>query len=133
MKQNNYENVTIENIQNLYKTGYITEITFDADNKKIRIKEDEYLKIESVFNQLIESMKPVVDAIVEVGKKMINTFNSIFQNLNIYLNKKMTKKKFIKLLQSEGIQRNTINEIVKGNKEPYTYMRYYRTLQNLKR
>lgn len=133
MKQINYENVTIENIQNLYKTGYITEITFDADNKKIRIKEDEYLKIESVFNQLIENMKPVIDAIVEVGKKMFNTFNSIFQNLNIYLNKKMTKKKFIKLLQSEGIQRNTINEIVKGNKESYTYMRYYRTLQNLKR
>ena len=96
MKQINYENVTIADIQSLYKTGYITEITFDADNKKISIKEDEYLKIESAFNQLIESMKPVVDAIVEVGKKMVNTFNSIFQYLNIYLNKKMTKKKFIK-------------------------------------
>lgn len=132
MKQINYENVTIADIQSLYKTGYITEITFDADNKKISIKEDEYLKIESVFNQLIESMKLVVNAIVEVGKKMVNTFNSIFQYLNIYLNKKMTKKKFIKLLQSEGIQRNTINEIVKGNKEPYTYARYYQILKNTK-
>lgn len=132
MKQINYENVTIADIQRLYKTGYITEIIFDADNKKISIKEDEYLKIESAFNQLIESMKPVVDAIVEVGKKMVNTFNSIFQYLNSYLNKKMTKKKFIKLLQSEGIQRNTINEIVKGNKEPYTYARYYQILKNTK-
>lgn len=133
MKQINYENVTIADMQSLYKTGYITEITFDADNKKISIKEDEYLKIESVFNQLIESMKTVVDAIVEVGKKMVNTFNLIFQNLNIYLNKKITKKKFMKLLQSEGIQRNTINEIVKGNKEPYTYARYYEILKNVKR
>lgn len=132
MKQINYENVTIADIQRLYKTGYITEIIFDADNKKISIKEDEYLKIVSAFNQLIESMKPVVDAIVEVGKKMVNTFNSIFQYLNSYLNKKMTKKKFIKLLQSEGIQRNTINEIVKGNKEPYTYARYYQILKNTK-
>lgn len=61
---------------------------------------------------------------------MAESLSLIFQNLS---NKKLTKKKFIKLLISEGIDRNTINEIVKGNKEPYTYMRYYRTLLNLKR
>lgn len=130
MKQINYENATIPDIQSLYKTGYITEITFDADNKKISIKEDEYLAIIEVFDKLGNAVQGIVDAICEVVKKIVESFILIFQNFS---NKKLTKKKFIKLLQSEGIQRNTINEIVKGNKEPYTYMRYYRTLQNLKR
>ena len=34
----------------------------------------------------------------------------------------------MKLLQSEGIQRNAINEIVKNNIKPYTYARYYQIL-----
>lgn len=125
-----YEEFTIENAQNLIKTGYITEITFDADNKKISIKEDEYLAIIEFFDKLGNAVQGIVDAICEVGKRIAESFSLIFQNFS---NMKLTKKKFIKLLQSEGIQRNTINEIVKGNKEPYTYMRYYRTLQNLKR
>lgn len=130
MKQNNYEDVTISDIQTLYKTGYITEITFDADSKTISLKNDECLAIKEVFDKLINAVQKVAEAVCEVGKKMAKSLSLIFQNLS---NKKLTKKKFIKLLQSEGIQRNTINEIVKGNKEPYTYMRYYRTLQNLKR
>lgn len=130
MKQINYEDVTITDIQSLYNTGYITEITFDADSKTVSLKNDEYLAIKEVFDKLINAVQKVAEAVYEVGKKMAESLSLIFQNLS---NKKLTKKKFIKLLQSEGIQRNTINEIVKGNKEPYTYMRYYRTLQNLKR
>lgn len=34
MKEIDYEKVTIENAQNLIKTGYVTEIICDADNKK---------------------------------------------------------------------------------------------------
>lgn len=130
MKQINYEDVTIADIQSLYNTGYITEINFDADSKTVSLKNDEYLEIKEVFDKLINAVQKVAKAVCEVGKKMAESLSLIFQNLS---NKKLTKKKFIKLLQSEGIQRNTINEIVKGNKEPYTYMRYYRTLQNLKR
>ncbi len=130
MKQINYEDVTIADIQTLYKTGYITEITFNADSKTISLKNDEYLAIKEVFDNLINAVQKVTEAVCEVGKKMAESLSLIFQNLS---NKKLTKKKFIKLLRSEGIDRNTINEIVKGNKEPYTYMRYYRTLLNLKR
>lgn len=130
MQKINYENVTIENAQNSIKISYITEITFDADSKTISLKEDEYLAIKAVFDNLINAVQGVVEAICEVGKKMAESLSLIFQNFS---NKKLTKKKFIKLLRSEGIDRNTINEIVKGNKEPYTYMRYYRTLLNLKR
>lgn len=130
MKPISYEKVTIENMQKLYKSGYITEIIFDADNRTISLNENEYLVIEEALSKIIEVAQSVVNVVIEFAKKMTDSISLIFQNLN---NKKMTKKKFIKLLRSEGIHQNKINEIVKGNKEPYTYMRYYTTLQNLKR
>ncbi|MFQ9501629.1 MAG: hypothetical protein ACLR1U_03640 [Clostridia bacterium] len=132
MKEIDYEKVTIENAQNLIKTGYVTEIICDADNKKIKIKEAEYIEIEKAFKKLEETVKVMVDVICELCKKMCDAFNSVFKNFNTILNKKITKKKFMKLLQSEGIQRNAINEIVKNNKEPYTYARYYQILKNTK-
>lgn len=132
MKEIDYEKVTIENAQNLIKTGYVTEIICDADNKKKKIKEAEYIEIEKAFKKLEETVKVMVDVICELGKKMCDAFNSVFKNFNTILNKKITKKKFMKLLQSEGIQRNAINEIVKNNKEPYTYARYYQILKNTK-
>jgi len=132
MKEIDYEKVTIENAQNLIKTGYVTEIICDADNKKIKIKEAEYIEIEKAFKKLEETVKVMVDVICELGKKMCDAFNSVFKNFNTILNKKITKKKFMKLLQSEEIQRNAINEIVKNNKEPYTYARYYQILKNTK-
>lgn len=132
MKEIDYEKVTIENAQNLIKTGYVTEIICDADNKKIKIKEAEYIEIEKAFKKLEETVKVMVDVICELCKKMCDAFNSVFKNFNTILNKKITKKKFMKLLQSDGIQRNAINEIVKNNKEPYTYARYYQILKNTK-
>lgn len=128
MKNIKYEDITIENIENILKTGYITEIVFDADNKIVTIKEEEYLEIEKAFKRLVDSMKPVVDAICELGRKVCESFNLIFKDINNMLNKKIKKKRFMKLLQSEGIQRNLINEIVKNNKKTYTYARYYEVL-----
>lgn len=132
MKQINYEDITIEMVQALYKTNYITEIIFDADSKTANIKEDEYLVLEEALNKVVKSVQLMADAICEMCKKIFNACKSVFQNLDVILNKKITKKKFMKLLQSNGIQRNTINEIVKNNKEPYTYARYYQILKNTK-
>ena len=129
MKTIKYENITIENIEGIMKTGYVTEIFFDGDNKTANIKEAEYIELEKAFNRLADSCKSVIEAIYEMGKIMCNAFNTIFKDLKYLLNKKITKKRFIKLLQSEGIQRNTINEIIKNNKRPYTYARYYETLK----
>lgn len=128
MKQINYEDITIEMVQALYKTNYITEIIFDADSKTANIKEDEYLVLEEALNKVVKSVQLMADAICEMGKKIFNACKSVFQNLDVILNKKITKKKFMKLLQSEGIQRNTINEIVKNNTKQYTYARYYEIL-----
>lgn len=132
MKEINYEDITIEMVQALYKINYITEIIFDADSKTVNIKEEEYLVLGEALNKVVKSVQLMADAICEIGKKIVTAFSSVFENMNVILNKKMTKKKFMKLLQSEGIQRNAINEIVKNNKETYTYARYYQILQNTK-
>ncbi len=126
------EKITIENIENLYKTGYISEIIFDADSKTMNIKEAEYFEVEKAIKKLSDSIKLVIDTVCKFRKKMLEALNSIFLKL-CNSNKKITKKKFMKLLQSAGIQRNTINEIVKNNKEPYTYVRYYKTLINFQK
>lgn len=132
MKQVNYEDITIEMVQALYKTNYITEIIFNADSKTVNIKEDEYLILEEALNKVVKSVQLMADAICEMGRKIYNACKSVFEKLDVILNKKITKKKFMKLLQSEGIQRNAINKIVKNNKEPYTYARYYQILKNTK-
>ena len=129
LKKCKYEDFTIEKAEFLIKTNYITEIVCDGDNKTANIKEAEYIEIEKAWNRLADSFKPVIEAICEMGKIMCNAFNTISKELKYLLNKKITKKRFIKLLQSEGIQRNTINEIIKNNKRPYTYARYYETLK----
>ena len=122
MKEINYESMTIEDIYFLNKTGYMSEIVFDADNKKVCIKKEEYLQLTSSINDLADSLincfKTMINSISEIEK-------NIFNNLKCVLNRKITKKKFIKLLQSHGIQRNEINRIVHNNVEPYTYMRLY--------
>lgn len=108
IKQMNYESVTI-------------------------VSEVECKRIEEAFNELQKSVENVVSTISETFKNMWNTFNSIFKDLSNRLNGKITKKRFIKLLQSDGIQRNTINELVKNNKEKYTYARYLNIVENLGR
>lgn len=129
MRKIDYKNVTIADVQSLYNTGYINEIVFDADNRSVVIKKDEYLKLENVFNEVINSIKPAIEAMVLLVKRIINSFYSGIRNI---LDKKISKKKFIKLLQSKGIQRNRINEIINNNIEPYTYVRYYILIHNLK-
>lgn len=67
------------------------------------------------FNQAFEAVKPILFSISKLQDK------------------KLTKKKFMKLLQSEGIQRNQINEIIANNKEPFTYRRLSETLNLYKK
>ena len=126
IREMNYENVTIENIENVIKTGYITGLECDGDNKILVIEKTEIKKIEEVFTQLADSFLKAFEAIKGVLIK-------IFYNLNDILDRNITKKRFVKLLQSENIQRNTINKIIKNNKEKYTYARYLSTLENLER
>lgn len=132
-----YENITIEQAERIMETSYITELICDADSKTININEEEYLKVEEVIKETISDVKrtlePVINSLsnafgtlAETARSFATTLVGIAESLvNNLSNKKITKKKFIKLLQSQGIQRNEINRIVKNNKEPYTFYRYY--------
>ena len=142
MKKCKYENITIEQAERIIGTGYITELICDADNKTININEDEYLKVEEVIKETINDVKKTLEPVInslsdafgtlaETARSFATTLvgiaESVVKNLS---NKKITKKKFIKLLQSQGIQKNEINRIIKNNKEPYTFYRYYNIVVN---
>lgn len=133
MKKIEYEKITIENIENFIKRNYITEFVCDADTKTINIKNEEWEKIEQLFKEIADSLKSIIEAIGKMCESFANCFKPIWDNINYLLDKKLTKKRFIKLLQCNGIQRNAINEIVKNNKEAYTYRRLYYILNNFKR
>lgn len=118
-----YENLTIENIETAFEKGYITELIFDADNKDIIVDSNEIKIIEETVRNMYKSIKRVVEAFYNLGKSIALTANEVLNNLSVALGGKLTKKKFIKLLQSRGIQRNEINKIIQNNKQPYTYFR----------
>lgn len=137
MKKIEYENITIEQAERIMEIKYITELICDADNKTININEEEYLKVEmlikEVINNVKETLEPVINSLsdafgtlAETARSFAITLVGIAESLAKDLkNKKITKRKFIKLLQSQGIQRNEINKIIRNNKEPYTFYRYY--------
>ena len=119
-----YKKITIENIVNLNKTNYISEIVFDADSKSMIIQENQLNKIKNVISKFCDSIQQIINCIVETIQKICSTFNKFYNILFSYIkNRKITKRKFIKLLQANGFQRNEINQIIKNNKEPYTYFR----------
>ena len=140
MKQIDYKNITIGQVQCLNKSGYFSKIICDGDNLKVGLLEEEYIEAEKKIKKLIDDiMKPVVEVFEQIANTIAEISADIFDNTKkavnnfIYtiLDKKISKKKFIKLLQSEGVQRNEINKIVQGNKEKYTYLRYYNIVKNL--
>lgn len=136
MRRFEYKNFSIENAELLTKTGCINEIVCDADKRIISISEEEYQKAEKLIKQKItQIIQPVANAFVEAMETMKEAIqpviNAVMKLAKELPNKKITKKRFIKLLQSVGIQRNEINKIIKNNKEPYTYLRYYNIASKL--
>lgn len=70
---------------------------------------------------LAESMQTLAAAIT-------NAFESLAPKIKPILDIKYTKKKFKKMLQSYGIQRNEINKIIASNKGPYTMSLLYKCI-----
>lgn len=145
MKQYKYENITIEQAERIMGTGYINELICDADNKTIDINEEDFLKVEEAIKETINNVKKAIEPAVDTFVKVFNELAETAQQVAITLielaenliknlsNKKMTKRKFMKLLQSNGIQRNEIQEIIKNNTKEYNYLRYYDTLDKFKK
>lgn len=136
MKKCKYEDFTIEKAEFLIKTNYITEIVCDGDSKTIGILEEEYQEAEKQFAKIYdEKIKPVIDSLAAafktIGEAVQPVINAVWNLSKQIANKKMTKKRFIKLLRSQGMHRDEIYRIVKDNKEPYTYFRYCNIINNL--
>ena len=149
MRRFEYKNFSIENAELLTKTGCINKIVCDADKRIISISEEEYQEAEKLIKQKItqiiqpianafvvtQIIQPIANAFVETMETMKEAIqpviNAVMKLAKELPNKKITKKRFIKLLQSVGIQRNEINKIIKNNKEPYTYLRYYNIASKL--
>lgn len=145
MKKYKYEDITIEQAERIMGTGYINELICDADNKTININEEDFLKVEEAIKETINNVKKAIELVVDTFVKVFNELAETAQQVAITLielaenliknlsNKKMTKRKFMKLLQSNGIQRNEIQETIKNNTKEYNYLRYYDTLDKFKK
>lgn len=140
MKKFEYEKISIENIQNIVKYGYITEVICDADKQAIIISDEEYALMEKAIQQTIKDViEPVADALAEtfvtiaqVAETVTKVIVEFAESFDKIMDKKIAKKRFIKLLRSAGMQQNEINQIIKNNTEKYTYLRYYNIISNFK-
>lgn len=71
----------------------------------------------------------LLDGLAGALSDAMKTLTSALNNaVKIVINKKITKKKFIKLLQSKGIQKNEINKMIQNNTEPYTMARFMKII-----
>lgn len=92
---------------------------------------DDIMKpVAEAFEGIAKTLSEISADVADITKKIVD---GVFKGINSNWNKKISKKKFIKLLQSNGIQRNDINKIVQGNKEKYTYLRYYDIVTKFKK
>lgn len=130
--EKSYEDITIEELIRLYMTDITAEIKCDADKKTVSIMS---LGIagENLKNAFMDAIEPIAKMVQTIADGFAKTFQAIKDTLKPLMHQKLSKKKFMKLLQAEGMQRNEINKIVANNKEPYTYMRFYQTIQEYRK
>lgn len=119
-----YSDMTIEEAEIIQK-HIQCEIIFNGDNKEIifnNIMEEFRNNFKEGLLNILKKVYKVVEAIGNTIAKIITTIKEYIIKL---FDKKISKKRFMKLLQSKGMQRNVINHIVKNNKDKYTLWRYF--------
>lgn len=123
----NYKDITIqeaEQITNILQC----EIVCDADKKQIILENVLEEFVSNFRNGLLNAFNKVLEVAKVITKTIAQVFNVIKEYVIKIFNKKISKKKFIKLLQSEGLQRNYINKLIKNNKDKYTMWRYLQSI-----
>lgn len=113
--QIDYSKITLEQCYNC------SNIICDGDKQQVLLDNDIVKTINQLIERSIKAIMPILKAIVKAFNEYAEVFKKIIKPK---LYGKITKKRFIKLLQSEGIQRNEINKIIANNKEPYTYKNF---------
>lgn len=77
------------------------------------------------FEKIQEGIRLFVEGLsgtfADVAEQFCKAYKNLVESVDPILKKKLTKKKFCKLLQSHNIQRNEINMIIRYNKRPYNY------------
>ena len=120
-----YKDISIETAEKLYRQNKIIFLC-DGDSNKITIEYNEYTK--EIIETLERAFKKIVETVETLSLCVVKTFRATCKYIRKLLEKKISKKKFIKLLQSRGMQRNQINAIVYNNKDKYTLFRYITTI-----
>nr|DAJ70510.1 MAG TPA: hypothetical protein [Caudoviricetes sp.] len=119
-----YSDMTIEEAEIIQK-HIQCEIIFNGDNKEIIFNNI----MEEFINNFKEGLLNILKEVYKVAEAIGNTIAKIITTTKEYIiklfDKKISKKRFMKLLQSKGMQRNEINHIVKNNKDKYTLWRYF--------
>lgn len=119
-----YSDMTIEETEIIQK-HIQCEIIFNGDNKEIIFNNI----MEEFINNFKEGLLNILKKVYKVVEAIGNTIAKIITTIKEYIiklfDKKISKKRFMKLLQSKGMQRNVINHIVKNNKDKYTLWRYF--------
>lgn len=122
-----YEDITIEDVDKLYNI-LGGDIVCDADRQTVTLNNDLTLDLDSIIyiiQNTYEIIKRIINKIAEIAIRIFNNIRKAIINL---FNKRISKKRFIKLLQSKGIQRDDINKLIKNNKEKYTIWRVFRSI-----
>lgn len=118
----NYKDITIEEAERINKI-FQCEVVCDADKQEVIL--------ENILKEFVDTMAYTFKIIVEAVNELVETVRQVFCYIKDYviklLNKRIGKKRFVKLLQSRGMQRNDINKLIKNNKEKYTMWRYLKT------
>lgn len=101
------------------------EIIFNGDDQEIIFENI----MEEFINNFKEELLNIFEEVYKAAEAIGNTIAKIITTIKEYIiklfDKKISKKRFMKLLQSKGMQRNEINHIVKNNKDKYTVWRYF--------
>lgn len=90
-------------------------------------------KMSEAFIKFGESISEVAISIVDVYSNIFNNVWSQVKEITKGLDKKISRKRFVKLLMSQGIQRNKANKIaceIHEKKGKYTLLDYVLTIKN---
>lgn len=103
----------------------------------IRNMEDKETDLSVAFKEfgekVSEAMIPVVKAISNIANAITKTFVNVWEQIKPNLDKSISRKRFIKLLMSQGVQRNEANKIawkIHKKKGKYTIYDYLLTIKN---
>lgn len=119
-----YSDMTLEEAEIIQK-NIKCEIICDGDNQEIIFENIMEEFINNFKEGLLNIFKKVCKVVEAIGLQLRKIITTIKEYIVKLFDKKISKKRFKKLLQSNGMQRNEINHIVKNNKDKHTLWRYF--------